>query len=88
MPVGADLCVRPNTSTAVSLSTVIQWFKTMTTNEYYRQVKAGIWPAIRRRLWQRNYYEHIIRSQLSFDQISDYIRSNPTRWTEDQLFVE
>ena len=85
--VGADLCVRPNTSTAISLSTIIQWFKTMTTNEYYRQAKKGIWSTIGRRLWQRNYYEHIIRSRFAFDEISNYIKSNPTRWAEDVLFV-
>ena len=86
--VGADLCVRPDASTEISLPAIIQWFKTMSTNEYYRQVKKGTWPAIGKRLWQRNYYEHIVRSQISFEEISDYIKSNPTRWVEDTLFVD
>lgn len=81
-PAGADL------SAAVSLSTVVQWFKTMTTNEYYRHVREGSWPAVSRRLWQRNYYEHIIRSQRSLDLISEYIQSNPTRWAEDMFFED
>ncbi len=40
------------------------------------------------RLWQRNYYEHIIRNQHSYEEISDYIVTNPLRWEKDLLFVE
>ncbi len=32
------------------------------------------------RFWQRNYYEHIIRDEKSYDQICGYILSNPERW--------
>jgi hypothetical protein len=45
------------------LPEIVQWFKTMTTNEYIRGVKQSGWLAFRGRLWQRNYYEHIIRSE-------------------------
>lgn len=41
-----------------------------------------------KRLWQRNYYEHIIRNQQSYNLISEYIQTNPLRWQEDTLFVE
>ncbi|MEO6458174.1 MAG: hypothetical protein ABIO92_07860 [Chloroflexia bacterium] len=34
---------------------VIQWFKTMTTNEYIRGVKQSGWPAFNGKLWQRTY---------------------------------
>ena len=34
-------------------------------------------------LWQRNYYEHIIRSQRELDSIRDYILNNPARWDVD-----
>ncbi len=34
-------------------------------------------------VWQRNYYEHIIRDQASPDRISQYISDNPARWAED-----
>ena len=44
------------------LPTIIQWFKTMTTNEYMRGVKTLRWTPFRGRLWQRNYYEHVIRA--------------------------
>ncbi len=38
-------------------------------------------------LWQRNYYEHVIRSEGSFLEISEYIQNNPLKWLEDKLFV-
>ncbi len=35
-------------------------------------------------IWQRNYYEHIIRNEDSYHKISDYIRNNPAQWQEDE----
>jgi len=34
-------------------------------------------------IWQRNYYEHIIRNEFELDRIARYIESNPARWNED-----
>lgn len=86
--VGADLCVRPDTSSVVSLSQVVQWFKTMTTNEYYRKVKLKHWASVGKKIWQRNYYEHIIRNAHEFDEITQYIRTNPTRWCDDEMYMQ
>lgn len=36
-------------------------------------------------IWQRNYYEHIIRDQQSLDSISEYIRLNPQKWKRDRF---
>lgn len=36
-------------------------------------------------VWQRNYYEHIIRSQADHQNIYAYIQINPQRWADDQL---
>jgi len=35
-------------------------------------------------VWQRNYYEHIIRDDASLNLIRQYIMENPSRWTEDE----
>jgi len=35
-------------------------------------------------LWQRNYYEHIIRDAKSYTEIENYIRNNPLNWLRDQ----
>lgn len=34
-------------------------------------------------VWQRNYFEHIIRNKKSMQQISNYIRNNPLHWSSD-----
>jgi putative transposase len=34
-------------------------------------------------IWQRNYYEHIIRDEKDLQRIMDYIETNPSRWDED-----
>ncbi len=92
--VGADLCVCPNSGgtqnndnkgahTGAPLQKIIQWFKTMTTNEYIRGVKTSGWPSFDIRLWQRNYYEHIIRNDNELDKIREYIVNNPLQWELD-----
>ncbi len=67
------------------LPTIVQWFKTMTTNEYIRGVKTMGWTPFNGKLWQRNYYEHIIRTEYAFENISNYIQTNPSLWAQDQL---
>ena len=98
VPVGADLRVGPDSEGArtgaplrapafaprrVPLPTVVQWFKTMTTNEYVRRIKTLGWIPFHRRLWQRNYYEHIVRDDVSLNRIRQYILDNPARWEFD-----
>ena len=36
----------------------------------------------KRAIWQRGYYEHVLRSQQDFDGAAQYIRGNPARWAE------
>jgi putative transposase len=38
-------------------------------------------------VWQRNYYEHIIRDEKSYDAIAEYIANNPAQWVQDPLFI-
>jgi len=64
---------------------VVQWFKTMSTNEYIRGVKQRGWPAFPGKLWQRNYWEHIIRNETEFNHIREYIQNNPKKWASDML---
>lgn len=40
------------------------------------------------KLWQRNYYEHVIRSEASLERLRDYIARNPEQWKSDQLHPE
>ncbi len=70
----------PNGTLDGSVGRVVQWFKTMATNAYIRGVCNQQWPPFRGRLWQRDYYDRIIRNQKELDHMRRYIRENPTRW--------
>ena len=38
------------------------------------------------KFWQRNYYEHIIRNEFAYYNISEYIINNPIKWEEDRFY--
>ena len=40
------------------------------------------------RVWQRNYYDHIVRDEESLNEIRRYIMENPARWAKDSLYVD
>jgi REP element-mobilizing transposase RayT len=87
-PVGADLCVCPRNPdkgehAGSPLQKTVQWLKTMTTNEYIRNVKRNGWQMFNDKLWQRNYYEHVIRNEADLAEVREYILNNPARWNED-----
>lgn len=65
-----------------SLADVVGAFKSLTTLEYTRGVKQFHWPFFRQRLWQRNYYEHIIRNAQDLAETRDYIANNPQKWQQ------
>jgi REP element-mobilizing transposase RayT len=35
-------------------------------------------------VWQRNYYEHVVRDEEEFHRTAAYIEDNPRRWAEDE----
>jgi len=45
-------------------------------------------PSFEKRIWQRNYYEHIIRNEKSYYQIAEYIQNNSLNWLEDKYYVQ
>jgi REP element-mobilizing transposase RayT len=68
----------------LSLPDVVHRFKTMTTKRYADGVEQCGWRLFPGRLWQRNYYEHIIRNEGDLDAIRRYIACNPLRWHLDR----
>ena len=68
-----------------SLGEIIGPFKSITTNEYIRRVRKSNWPKFHKKLWQRNYYEHVIRDNEDYYQIAEYIETNPLKWELDSL---
>ena len=59
------------------LSDIMQRFKSYTTHQYGRAVAEKGWPTYPQRLWQRSYYEHVIRNEQDLTDIRDYIVNNP-----------
>jgi len=57
----------------------------MSTNEYIRGVKNLGWEPFNGKLWQRNYWEHIIRNENEYNRIAEYIINNPQNWGNDTL---
>ena len=39
-------------------------------------------------LWQRSYYDHIIRTQNDYDKIWEYIDTNPLKWELDKYYMQ
>jgi putative transposase len=76
--VGADPRVRP------ALPRIVQWFKTMTTNAYIHGTDDCGWRPFVGRLWQRNYYDHIVRDEEELRHIREYVVNNPLNWTHDR----
>jgi len=68
------------------LRAVVQWFKTMTTNAYIHGVKQHGWPRFDGKLWQRNYYEYIIRNENELNWVRQYIIDNPENWKSDRNY--
>ena len=71
---------------APTIGDMVQWFKTMSTNEYIRGVKSGKFTPFEKSLWQRNYWEHVIRNDNDLDHICEYIINNPYNWQNDDLY--
>lgn len=60
-------------------------FKSITTVEYIRGVKNMGWQPFNGKIWQRNYHEHIIRNEQSYQPISNYIINNSAKWADNKF---
>ena len=97
--VGATLAVAPNNgvapnndaniwagaSPAPTVSDIVGAYKSLVSNgclEIYKSKNETMG-----KLWQRNYYEHIIRNEQSYQTISNYIINNPAKWQEDKFYA-
>jgi putative transposase len=69
----------------LSLSDVVHRFKPYTTAQYRHGVKQNGWPKSPGRLWQRSYWEHIIRDGASLGRFRTTIADGSARWEMDQL---
>ena len=66
------------------LQEAVGWYKAMMTNQYIQSVKAGELPPFEKRLWQRGYYDRIVRDDDDFLACWTCIDQNSARWAEDE----
>jgi REP element-mobilizing transposase RayT len=80
-----------------SIPTIVRLFKSTTTkqiNQLRRDTLQGVSTPMQRvstspmqPLWQRNYYEHIIRNEIELNRIRQYIIDNPKKWKTDKNYI-
>jgi REP element-mobilizing transposase RayT len=70
----------PKGPVSKSLSAMIAGYKAKVTSKINQMT------GLANSVWQRNYYEHIIRNDTSLSLISNYIRNNPQQWEKDRFF--
>ncbi|MFG6094792.1 transposase [Leptothoe sp. ISB3NOV94-8A] len=77
---------RPAPTEKITLGHIVGAFKSITTHGYITGVHHQDWEPFHQRLWQRNYYEHIIRDNEALQTLRHYIVLNPKTWKNDQLY--
>ncbi len=80
--------LKPSGTLEHSIGRIFQAFKSITTHEYIQGVKQKNWPSFSGKLWQRNYWEHVITNEYELYFIREYISHNPEKWPSDGLFSE
>ena len=76
--VGAGL-PRPYMGGRPTLGRVVAYYKYQST-KHINEIRATPGAPI----WQRNYYEHVVRNEDDLNEIRQYIENNPTKWLEDE----
>jgi len=71
--------------TGKTLGDMVGAFQSITTVKYINGVKTKNWERFNKKMWQRNYWEHIIRNKKSLIKIGEYIIDNPKKWDNDKF---
>ena len=71
----------------LSLPEYIQRFKSLTTKSYIDGVKNGEYPLFDKKIWQKSYYDRIIRNEAEYRKIWEYIDTNPLKWELDKYYT-
>lgn len=76
--------IRAGASPAPTVGEIVGAYKSLVANGCLSIYKSK--NEIMGKLWQRNYYEHIIRNEQSYKRISEYITNNPVKWADDTFY--
>jgi len=63
-----------------SVGSIIRGFKIGVTKNFRQNTDIYV-------VWQRNYYEHIIRNEIELNRIRQYIIDNPKKWRTDENYI-
>jgi REP element-mobilizing transposase RayT len=69
----------PQTTKFQPLGIIVGSFKSAVTKRVH---DSGLY--LQENIWQRNYYEHVIRDENNYQKIYEYIESNPINWAHDE----
>lgn len=76
------VCDTPLQSPSQTIGAIVRGYKSSVT----KQINTSLSEVNSfQQIWQRNYYEHIIRNEQSYQNISEYIVNNPAKWAEDKF---
>jgi REP element-mobilizing transposase RayT len=65
--------------TVVSISDIVRNLKSYTANKFYKVHKYT--------LWQRGFYDHIVRSEKELQVVQEYFLKNPQQWRKDKFYM-
>ena len=69
----------------VELGDVVGAFKSLAFKRHYDWLKdTGLLLEVEAKIWQRNYWEHVIRDERELHKCRVYIENNPANWAEDE----
>jgi len=80
--VGSDTEKKAGASPAPTLGDVVGAFKSLSARGWLKWVRENESDKSAR-LWQRNYYDRVIRNEMELNRIRQYIRNNPAQWAQD-----
>ncbi|HUH26228.1 MAG TPA: transposase [Flavobacterium sp.] len=76
------VCKTPLRGPSQTIGAIVRGYKSSVTKQI-NLLRAFDTPI---KLWQRNYHDHIIRNEQSYQRISEYIKNNPVKWNDDKFY--
>jgi REP element-mobilizing transposase RayT len=70
-----------------TIPNIIGAYKSLVLQHALQYIKTNCPDTILGKLWQRGYYDHIIRDYQAYEKITDYIANNPVKWDDDKFFI-
>ena len=78
---------RADMESAPTIIDIVQGFKRYSTIKLSKLVKEGQIPPYNDKVWQRSFYDHVVRNEQDYLEIWRYIDENPMKWKLDRFYV-